>query len=88
MKAVLPAIRGFKKGVDILRFITLEAARKNAGYTQKEVADKIGIHNQTVSKYENDSSKIPFDLMEKLCNLYGVTKDEVFFGKKVRKKKY
>nr|WP_314099848.1 helix-turn-helix transcriptional regulator [uncultured Lachnoanaerobaculum sp.] len=69
-----------------MRFITLEAARKNAGYTQKEVAEKIGIHNQTVSKYENDSSKIPFDLMEKLCNLYGVTKDEVFFGKKVRKK--
>ena len=68
-----------------MRFITLEAARKNAGYTQKEVAEKIGIHNQTVSKYENDSSKIPFYLMEKLCDLYGVTKDEVFLGKKYEK---
>ena len=67
-----------------MRFITLEAARKNAVYSQKEVAEKICIHNQTVSK--NDSSKIPFYLMEKLCDLYGVTKDEVFFGKKVRKK--
>lgn len=76
----------YKKGDDRLRTITLEAARKNAGYTQKEVAKAIGVHNQTVSKYEKDSSRIPFDLMERLCTLYGVSKDDIFFGKKYEKK--
>lgn len=38
--------------------ITLEAARVNAGYSQRSVAEKLGIHHQTVSKYERDSSKI------------------------------
>lgn len=87
LKAVLSAIRGvnYKKGDDRLRTITLEAARKNAGYTQKEVAKVIGVHNQTVSKYEKDSSRIPFDLMERLCTLYGVSKDDIFFGKKYEK---
>lgn len=68
-----------------MRIITLEAARKNAGYTQKEVAKMIGVYNQTVSKYEKDSSRIPFDLMEKLCTLYDVSKDDIFFGKKYEK---
>ncbi|MBF0709761.1 MULTISPECIES: helix-turn-helix domain-containing protein [unclassified Gemella] len=66
--------------------ITLEAARVNAGYTMREVATITGVHHQTVSKYEKDSSKIPFDLMNSLCELYKISKDEIFFGKVVRKK--
>lgn len=66
--------------------LTLEAARRNVGLTQQNVADIIGVHNQTISKYEKDSSKIPFDLMNKLCSLYKVSKDDIFFGEKVRKK--
>ena len=84
LKAVLSAIRGLTTRRE-MRTITLEAARKNAGYTQKEVAKVIGVHNQTVSKYEKDSSRIPFDLMERLCTLYGVSKDDIFFGKKYEK---
>lgn len=66
--------------------ITLEAARVNAGYTMREVATITGVHHQTISKYEKDSSKIPFNLLNSLCELYQTSKDDIFFGKIVRKK--
>ncbi len=62
--------------------ITLEAARKNAGYTQEEAAQLIGIHSQSLSKYENDSTNLTFGIAEKLCKLYGFPMDYIFFKKK------
>lgn len=77
----------YKKGGDwVTHQITLEAARVNAGLTQKEVSKKLGVHHQTISKYEKDSSKIPFNLLSALCKLYGISKDNIFFGNVVRKK--
>ncbi len=62
--------------------ITLEAARVNAQLTQKEAAKKLGIHFQTLSKYENDSSNIPFSLLENASELYGIPLSFIFLGKK------
>lgn len=63
--------------------LSLEAARKNAGYSSRqEVAEIVGIHPQTLGKYEKDSSSIPMDLLTKLSNLYGLPKDNIFLGKK------
>lgn len=63
--------------------ITLEAARKNAGFSnRKEVAKMVGIHHQTLGKYEHDSSSIPIDLLNKLSSIYGIPKDNIFLGKK------
>ncbi|MEN4336053.1 helix-turn-helix domain-containing protein, partial [Streptococcus pyogenes] len=38
-----------------------------------------------ISKYEKDSSDISLGLLQKLSSLYGVTIDNLFLGKKVRK---
>ncbi|HES7680163.1 TPA: helix-turn-helix transcriptional regulator [Streptococcus pyogenes] len=65
--------------------ITLKAARINAGYTLKQVAGVVGKNPQTISKYEKDSSDISLGLLQKLSSLYGVTIDNLFLGKKVRK---
>ncbi|HEQ1375412.1 helix-turn-helix transcriptional regulator [Streptococcus pyogenes] len=65
--------------------ITLKAARINAGYTLKQVARAVGKNPQTISKYEKDSSDISLGLLQKLSSLYGVTIDNLFLGKKVRK---
>ncbi|MDY4338150.1 helix-turn-helix transcriptional regulator [Streptococcus sp. 21WXBC0057M1] len=62
--------------------MTLRALRINYSLSAKEVADKLGIHQQTLLKYEHDSSKIPMDLLDKLARLYNVEKDFIFLGKK------
>ena len=62
--------------------MTLKAARVNVDMTAKEVADIVGIHQQTLLKYEHDSSKIPFDLLQRLSKIYGISTDYIFLGKK------
>ena len=62
--------------------MTLRALRINYNLSAKKVADKLGIHQQTLLKYEHDSSKIPMDLLDKLARLYNVEKDFIFLGKK------
>ncbi|WP_284868559.1 helix-turn-helix domain-containing protein, partial [Enterococcus faecalis] len=52
--------------------MSLKAARANAGFTSKEAAKTADVHFQTLSKYEKDSSDIPFSLLNELSNLYQV----------------
>ena len=44
--------------------ITLEAARKNIGYSQKEAAALFGVHYQTLAKLEEDSSNAPYSFIQ------------------------
>ena len=37
--------------------ITLESARINAGYSQKEAGELFGVHYQTIAKWEEDNTK-------------------------------
>lgn len=53
----------------------LKMLRKERGYTQSQVADKIGQERSTVACYENGSRKPAVDVLEKLAHLYGVTLD-------------
>lgn len=61
--------------------ITLKAARINAGLTSKEAAALAGIHYQTLSSYEKDSSDISVSLLEKLSTIYQIPSDYIFLGK-------
>ncbi|WP_181880098.1 helix-turn-helix domain-containing protein [Enterococcus mundtii] len=60
--------------------MSLRSARVNAGLTIKEAAKIIGIHHETLSKYEKDSSDIPMSLLNKLSNLYQIPTDYIFLG--------
>ena len=60
--------------------ISLRAARVNVNLTQKEVAEKTGVHQQTIAKYEKDNTKIPMDLLRQLSELYKVKLDHIFLG--------
>lgn len=62
--------------------ITLEAARRNAGYSQKEVAKRLGVHYQTISAWEKDSSKMPYSMVMKISQIYKIPKENIFFGSK------
>ena len=55
---------------------TLKACRVNAGYTLRQVSKKVGKNFQTISKYEKDSTLIPFELLKDLSELYRVKLDD------------
>lgn len=65
--------------------ITLAAARVNANIKQKEAAQLLGIHPQTLARYEKDSSNIPYELLERICKLYDMKPEYIFLGKKYEK---
>ncbi|HHK0343632.1 TPA: helix-turn-helix domain-containing protein, partial [Streptococcus pyogenes] len=47
--------------------MTLRALRVNYSLSAKEVAQELGIHQQTLLKYEIDSTNIPFSLLNELA---------------------
>lgn len=59
--------------------MTLEAARRNVGLTQKEAAEKLGISNKTLGKWENYESFPGADMIPKICDLYGVSYENIKF---------
>jgi transcriptional regulator with XRE-family HTH domain len=53
----------------------LKACRIKKRYTQKYVADKVGVRNNSLSMYENDQFEPSVDVLKKLADLYEVTVD-------------
>ncbi len=47
--------------------------RKDKKLSQEEVADKLNVTRQTVSKWETDQSMPDFDKIVPLCELYEIT---------------
>ena len=58
--------------------------RKAKHLSQEEVADKLNVTRQTVSKWETDQSTPDFDKIAPLCKLYGITADELLTGEKTQ----
>ncbi len=52
-------------------------ARKKKGLSQEEVAEKLGISRQTVSKWETDETLPDICQSKKLAVLYGMSLDEL-----------
>lgn len=51
--------------------------RKQAGYSQEELAEKIGVSRQAVSKWERSEASPDTDNLIVLAELYGVSLDEL-----------
>ena len=49
--------------------------RREKGFTQEELAEKLGVSSQAVSKWENDASCPDISLLPQLCSLFGITTD-------------
>lgn len=60
----------------------LSALRRSNGYTQQEVAEKLGVSNKTVSCWERDSSYPDISMIPAIAELYGVTCDEILRAKR------
>jgi transcriptional regulator with XRE-family HTH domain len=59
--------------------MTLKAARVNAGFTQKEAAEQLGVCNGTLCNWENGISFPDIQQVYKICELYGVSIDNLIF---------
>ena len=52
-------------------------ARKKSGLSQEEVAEKLGVSRQTISKWELDETLPDICQSKKLSNLYKLSLDEL-----------
>ena len=55
----------------------LAALRKDAGMTQQEAADRLGVSNKTISKWESGGGFPDIAILPALAELYGVTADDI-----------
>lgn len=55
----------------------LSQARKKSGLSQEEVAEKLGVSRQTISKWELDETLPDIRQSKKLSTLYHLTLDEL-----------
>lgn len=60
--------------------------RKRAGITQEELADRLGVSRQAVSKWESDAAYPETDKLKCLCGIFSVTADELLFGGETERK--
>ena len=56
--------------------------RKTKNLTQDDVAEKLNVTRQTVSKWETNQSTPDFDKILPLCELYGISPTELLAGEK------
>lgn len=53
----------------------LRALRKEHNWKQKEVADMLGTHVTTYTKYETGKSEPPYDMLVRLAGIFEVSTD-------------
>ena len=59
--------------------------RKKKGLSQEEVAERLNVTRQSVSKWETDESKPDFDKIIPICELYEISSNELLSGTKEEK---
>lgn len=62
--------------------------RKQKGMTQKELAEKVGISDKTISKWECGNSMPDISYLEKLCNSLDISINELLSGQRLSNESY
>lgn len=60
------------------KFIT--ALRKASGMTQRDLAERLGVSDKSVSRWERDEGAPDLSLIPVLAEIFGVTCDELLRG--------
>lgn len=72
--------------IRIGRFIAEE--RKRKGYTQRQLSEKLGISDKTVSKWERGNGFPEVSLLLPLCGELDISVNELLSGKRVSEEEY
>lgn len=70
--------------IKIGKFIS--SKRKEKGLTQGNIAERLGVSDRAVSKWENGLSMPDYSIMNELCNILGISINELFSGETIDKK--
>lgn len=54
-------------------------ARKKSGLSQENVAEKLGVSRQTISKWETGEARPDLEKFEQLCGVFSVSADALLF---------
>ena len=62
--------------------------RKEQGFTQEQLGDKIGVTNKTISRWETGMYLPPADALLMISELFDVSINEILCGKRLSKEEY
>lgn len=62
--------------------------RKEKNLTQMQLAERLGITNQAVSKWENGRGMPDVSLLQPLCDVLGISLNELFSGEHISAEEY
>ena len=60
---------------EIMKYENIRSIRIDKGYTQTQIAERLGISQNTYSQYEIGILNYPVDTVVKLADFYGVSTD-------------
>lgn len=66
----------------------IQELRKQQNMTQKDLAEKLGVTDRAVSKWENGRGIPDVSLMKPLCDILGITVSELLSGERIAQKDY
>ena len=72
---------------EIMKYENIRSLRIDRGYTQKQIAEYLGISQNTYSQYEVGILNYPVDSIVKLADFYCVSTDYLL-GRTYRKEPY
>lgn len=60
---------------------TIREVRVEAGITQQQMADKLGISRQQYANYEAHPERVTIEQARRICAVLGAEYERIFFGK-------
>ena len=69
-----------RKQLTELQTMTLKALRARVNLSRREVAEKLGIHQQSLYNWEKNSEKLPLEIAKKLSELYQYPIKYIYVG--------
>ena len=60
---------------EMMKYENIRSLRIDNGYTQKQIAEQLGVSQNTYSQYEIGILNYPIEALEKLADFYGVSVD-------------
>lgn len=62
--------------------------RKEKNMTQEQLAEKIGVTDKSISRWENGKTMPDYSILKELCDTLDITINELFIGERIKGDKY
>lgn len=60
---------------------TIAEARAHAGYTQAQMAEKLGVTRRTYMAWETGKREMKTEAFVRFCRIIGISVDDIFYSK-------